>query len=108
MIKPLIFALASLMLGPVACKTVESVSVSQIPGPELRRNRIESGSGRAVVFNIPFGSSFAVEAREKLEAQCPKGRIEGLQTKYTSTNYFVFYMSRVHMSGYCINDTRKG
>ncbi len=93
-----------------ACRTVESVSISQIPPAALRKQKIVSSASNFVFLSIPFGNSFVERAREDLESQCPTGQIEGILAKHQRTTYFaaIAWNQGVIMEGYCLNGNKKG
>lgn len=87
------------------CVTVESISTSQIPPQAARQSRITSSASNLVFLAIPFGNSFVDRARTELEAQCARGRIEGVLAKHQNTNYFLGLIGKqeVVMEGYCLS-----
>ncbi len=97
--------LLSGLLFTGGCKTVESISISQIPPAAARKQKIVSSASDFVFFAIPFGNSFVARAREALEQQCPQGQIEGILAKHQNTNYFLGFAGNqgVIMEGYCLN-----
>jgi uncharacterized lipoprotein YajG len=107
--KSLVCLLMALTLLP-GCVTVNSISTSQIPPAAARKQKVVSSASNLVLFFIPFGNSFVERAREDLERQCPKGAIEGLQTKHQDTNYFIGLVGiqEVVMQGYCLSPRSKG
>ena len=92
------------------CVTVEAVSVSQIPAEKDRHHRIAASARRPVIFSIPFGTSYVEEARGQLMDKCRGGAIEGVVSKFQSTEYFLGFVGtrEVIMSGYCLAAAKKG
>jgi hypothetical protein len=97
----------STMLLQMACQTVESISISQIPDTSRRKGEVRSEASSPIILFIPFGTSFIDEAKADLESRCkPPARIEGVVSKHSSTNYFLglIMSQKVSMSGYCVAD----
>ncbi|WP_141734672.1 hypothetical protein [Oligoflexus tunisiensis] len=109
MMKSLVSLMICLTLLP-GCMTVSSISTSQIPPAAARKQKVVSSASNFVFLLIPFGNSFVERAREDLERQCPRGAIEGMQTKHQDTNYFFGLASKqeVVMHGYCLSPRSKG
>lgn len=102
-----LLALATSLWG---CKTVESVSISQIPTASQRENKVRASANSPIIFLIPFGSSYIDEARASLLDKCERDEIEGLMSKFETTNYFLglFVVQRVELEGYCIRRSKRG
>lgn len=96
-------ALALCLAFFTSCVTVNSVTLNQVPAKESRNRLVKSSAIGVGVLFIPFGSSFPDDAHADLISQCPKGKIEGLLTKYETTSYPFFWIDTVSMQGYCIN-----
>ena len=92
-----------------ACKTVRSISISQIPSEAGRKNKIVASASNPIIFLVPFGSSFPDNARQELLDQCPGGAIEGVISKHQTTEYLsVFFMlDEVIFEGYCNKKSSK-
>ncbi|MCX6132129.1 MAG: hypothetical protein NTX25_24115 [Proteobacteria bacterium] len=100
--------LFSLLL--LACTTVQSISISQIPSASTRNKRITSSASSPIIFAIPFGHSFVERARDDLISQCPNGQIDGVLSKHQSKDYFLslVLVNEVVMEAYCHTSHREG
>jgi hypothetical protein len=85
-----------------ACTSLDSVSVTQIPGDRSRPVHAEVDN--TALFGIHFDNDFVEELTPKLMAQCPHGRLTGILTKHESTSYFVVSTRTVSASAYCVYD----
>ena len=97
-----LFAFSLLSLALPACTSLESVSVTQIPGDRSRPVHAEVDN--TALFGIHFDNDFVDEITPQLLAQCPRGRLTGILTKQESTSYFLVSTRTVTASGYCVYD----
>jgi hypothetical protein len=93
-------------LGLTACTTVESISISQMPEQDERKATVEAHASTPIIFAIPFGTGYIDTARDELLGRCASGAIEGVLTKFQTTNYFLGLVEsqQVSMSGYCVKE----
>ncbi len=90
--------LASIFGG---CVTVQSITVSQIPAKEHRRQQVKAEAQGLVVLSIPFGTSFVEEATKSLEAQCHGKAVTGIISKFEQVSYPFVGIPKVKLEGYC-------
>jgi hypothetical protein len=103
--KPLRFLLFSVPIFAPAlagCTSLESVSVTQIPGDRSRPVHAEVDN--TALFGIHFDNDFVEKLTPDLMAQCPHGRLTGILTKQETTSYFFVSTRTVTASGYCVYD----
>jgi hypothetical protein len=95
---------ALLAAAPAAtgCTSLQSVSVTQIPGDRSRPVHAEVSN--TAFLGIHFDNDFLEELTPQLLAQCPHGRITGLLTKQESSLYVIIATRRVIATGYCVHD----
>jgi hypothetical protein len=102
---PTISRLLPLALAPLlGCTSLQSVSVTQIPGDRSRP--IHAQVSNTALFGIHFDNDFVDELTGDLLRQCPRGRITGLLTKQESSVYVIVQTRRVIASGYCVYDAQ--
>ena len=87
------------------CASLHSVSVTRVP--QDRHAPIQSESSGWGLFGIYFNNDFVNEAVEKLDAQCPNGKISGIMTKYSSKFYFFWTTRTIDATGYCLAGNSK-
>lgn len=97
----------SLQFALSGCMTVASISTGQIPIQAERRHKIRASDSTPIILGIPFGSTFVNQAREDFMAKCRGGAIEGVLTKFQSTNYPFVAVVEVTMEGYCVKGPKK-
>ncbi len=85
-----------------ACTSLQSVSVTQIPGDRSRPLHAEVSN--TALLGIHFDNDFVDELTRDLMRQCPRGRITGLLTKQESSLYVIVQTRRVIATGYCVYD----
>ena len=95
--------LAALTLS--GCASLHSVSVTRVPAN--RTNPIESEAWTWGILGLYASNDFVNEAVEKLDAQCPQGRISGIMTKYSSKFFMLWTTRTVNASGYCLSGNAK-
>ena len=98
---PCFLALLSL---PVlaACTSLQSVSLTQVPGDRSRPLRAEVSN--TALFGIHFDNDFVEPLQAELMRQCPHGKVTGILTKQESSLYVVVQTRRVIATGYCVYD----
>jgi hypothetical protein len=100
----LLLRLPALFAVPLlaACTSLQSVSVTQIPGDRSRPLHAEVSN--TALLGIHFDNDFVDELARDLMRQCPRGRVTGLLTKQESSLYVVVQTRRVIATGYCVYD----
>ena len=100
----LAFAVLSLGLPVLAgCTSLQSVSVTQIPGDRSRPLHAEVTD--TAFLGIHFDNDFLEPLTADLVRQCPHGRVTGILTKQESSLYVVVQTRRVIATGFCVYDT---
>jgi hypothetical protein len=91
-------------LGLAACTTVQSITVNQIPEKRFRRDVVKAHDWSPIILAIPFGSGFVDKASAQLARQCQRGAVEGVLTKFETTDYFLglYAVQSIDMEGYCV------
>lgn len=91
--------LALVMLNLVACVSLNSVSLTQIP--QDRSKQITAQSDSWTLLGIAFNNDFVDEVTLKLRSQCPDGKVQGVLTKHQNTLYFLAMKREVIATAYC-------
>ncbi|TGK36451.1 hypothetical protein EHQ12_10490 [Leptospira gomenensis] len=86
------------------CVFLQSVSITQQPPAGQRNVPIETEVSKFVILAFNFNNDFLNEIPEKLSAQCPKGKISGLMTKYEKVSYVFAHRMVVKAKGYCVQE----
>ena len=87
------------------CASLHSISVTRVP---MNRNTpIEAESSTWGILGLYANNDFVNQAVEKLDSQCPKGRISGIMTKYSSKFFFLWTTRTVNATGYCLSENGK-
>lgn len=101
--KSFVAVVAFLGLPLVAgCTSLQSVSVTQIPGDRSRPVHAEVSN--TAFLGIHFDNDFLEPLTADLLRQCPRGRVTGILTKQESSFYVVVQTRRVIATGYCVYD----
>jgi len=98
--KFLVLILTSIFL--ISCTHLSSVSTSAIP---TNRSKPVSAQGERFMFMLfNFDNKYVDNMVMDMARQCPKGRIEGILTKYEVTTYFPLFAYNLKASaqGYCV------
>jgi hypothetical protein len=66
-----------------------------------RRRPIEVQADQDV-FIASGNTDFADRALARLAAQCPRGRVVGIQARHSTSLGFLAYTNRMKMTGFCI------
>ncbi len=93
----ILFSLFALSL--TGCVGLNTVSMTQVPAD--RDNKITTSSSSWNFIGINFSNAFVDVAIDKLKAQCPTGKIEGIYTKHQTTGYVLVFKREVIVSAYC-------
>jgi hypothetical protein len=64
---------------------------------------IKAEASQHVIFWFVKETNYVNQAREKLIAQCPKGDIQGITTRYSTSLGFFNWDNKIVMQGLCIN-----
>lgn len=90
-------------LGLSGCAHVNSVSTTSIPAD--RSKPVEAETSKFLFMFINFNNDYVNELTEKLAAQCPDGRVEGVLTKLEYVTWFPVFAYSVHVeaTGYCVD-----
>ena len=84
------------------CTSLQSVSLTQIPGDRSRPLRAETSN--TALLGIHFDNDFVEPLTAELMRQCPRGRVTGLLTKQESSFYVIVQTRRIIATGYCVYD----
>lgn len=64
---------------------------------------ITSLGEQSTVMGFVQDTNYVNEAFDRLKRQCSQGRIEGINTRYSTSLGFFSWTNKVHMQGYCIS-----
>ncbi len=98
--KSLLLILSAFFL--MSCTHLSSVSTSAIP---TQRSKPVSAVGERFMFMLfNFDNKYVDNMVMDLARQCPKGRVEGILTKYEVITYFPLFAYNLKASadGYCV------
>ena len=91
-----VFLTALLVLVLSGCGTIQSMSVSNIV-PENKNIVSAEETGTGILYlSIPD-----LIIADKLRKQCPNGEVNGVQTRLTLRNFFIFQFYKLKAEGYC-------
>ena len=62
---------------------------------------VEARSEQNVFMGFVANTTYADEAFSNLQAQCPKGQVTGIQTRYSTSHGFLSWKNVILMKGYC-------
>lgn len=62
---------------------------------------VSASSTQFVVLWFSFDTNYVEMARQSLINKCPNGKIEGIAVRYSTSNYFLSWDNKIHMTGYC-------
>lgn len=98
--KKLSLFLSSVFL--VSCTHLSSVSTTSIPA--VRSKPVSAQGERFMIMLFNFDNKYVDNMVMDMAQQCPKGRIEGILTKYEVTTYFplIAYNLKASAQGYCV------
>lgn len=88
--------LSFLFLGACA----HSVHLYKVDNSTQTGQLIESQSEQFVVMGFTQDTNYVNQAFDKLKAQC-HGRIEGINTRYSTSLGFFSWTNKIRMRGYC-------
>lgn len=63
---------------------------------------IESLSEQKVILGFTKDTLYADQAFDQLKAKCPNGRVEGINTRYSTSLGFFSWTNKIRMRGYCV------
>lgn len=97
-----------LMLGALSTGCTHSVhqltmgGLDDIPrGARLHPIEVEADQD---AFIAAGDTSFADHAVDLLSAKCPRGRIVGIEARYSTSLGFLSYTNRLKITGFCLRD----
>ena len=92
----------SLLLGPLGCSYLTSVSVSNVPAD--RNKKVRVSANRFIFLLMNFDNDDVNTLTEQLAQKCPQGKVKGILTKYESVVYFpiVVHQRRITAEGHCV------
>jgi len=64
---------------------------------------IEALTEQKVILGFTNETSYVNQAYNELKQKCPKGRVEGINTRYSTSLGFFSWTNKIRMRGYCIN-----
>lgn len=67
-----------------------------------RGEMVEAEASQFVIMGFIFQTDYVNEAYDRIQRQCPGGRIQGIETQYTSDHGFMSWTNRIHMQGLCV------
>lgn len=63
---------------------------------------VEANSEQFVVLGFVSDTKYVDQAFDRLKSQCPGGRIEGINTRYSTSLGFFSWTNKILMRGYCL------
>jgi len=62
---------------------------------------VEARGEQEVVMGFATNTTYVDEAFAKLQSECPKGHVTGIQTRYSTSHSFLKWTNVIVMKGYC-------
>ena len=102
-----LFSVLVLFSTLVACRSVQSVSLTQIPSK--RDKEVQATASRWIFLGFNFDNDYVDTIVTELKDQCPKGQIRGILTKDEGIVYFPLFVHKreVHATGYCVQHAKQ-
>lgn len=96
------------LIGVMSCRSVQSVSLTQIP-PQ-RDKPVEAEVSKFIFLGFNFNNDFVDDLVVQLKDSCKGGQVKGILTKDEAINYFlwIFHTRRITARGYCVKDSGNG
>ena len=103
---PVSLALLALSVSLVSgcAESLHDVHVSDFtPGVDLTEAKsVEARTEQHTIMGFVYDTGYVDEARRHLIDQCPRGRLEGITTQYSTDLGFFSWTNRLLMKGYCV------
>lgn len=102
--KKLRLLLASTFLATGCMHSIHQVHVSDFdPFGSFESGKIvKSKSEQFVIMGFVTESNYVDKAYQDLQAQCAKGRIQGITTQYSTSLGFFSWTNKILMQGLCV------
>ncbi len=97
-----------LMLLPVVSACTHSLHVAHYSdfsgtyAPFQRGQWITAETEQFVILGFVQDTSYVDQAMKKLKNQCPGGKIQGIETQYSTAHGFFSWTNRIVMQGLCL------
>ena len=98
-------ATALAVTGTGCTHSIHLVHVSDY-GPYARYTDgkvIKASSEQFVIMGFRGDTKYVEQAMERLVDQCPKGRIQGITTQFSTSHGFFSWHNKILMQGLCLN-----
>lgn len=92
-------ALAFVAVCFTGCASLHSVSMTSFP--ENRSNVVKAQVSKVVFLAFNFNNDFVLDLIPELKAQCPKGQVTGITSKYETRWYLIVHKMLVTTEGFC-------
>lgn len=97
--KHLLFFIGILVLSGCA----HSVHQYSVNSSDSRTGRlVTANSEQFVVLGFVSDTKYVDQAFDRLKSQCPNGRIDGINTRYSTSLGFFSWTNKILMRGYCL------
>lgn len=63
---------------------------------------IEALTEQKVIMGITQETNYVNQAFDQLKSKCPNGRVEGINTRYSTSLGFFSWTNKIRMRGYCV------
>ena len=102
-----VYSIALILTLFSACRSVQSVSLTQIPNQ--RDLPVQAAASRLIFFGFNFDNDYVDSVVTQLKAACPKGTIRGILTKDEVIWYFPPFLHKREVSaqGYCLQSAKQ-
>ena len=77
--------------------------IPQHLGPFESGNVVKSSSEQFVVLGFAAQTDYVDAAYRDLQSKCPKGRIQGITTQYSTSLSFFSWTNKILMQGLCVS-----
>lgn len=106
--RALLWSLALALFSSGCTHSVHQLSLGGLddipPGARLRPVQAEADQS---AFLAAGDTEFADRALALLSAKCPRGRVVGIEARYSTSLGFLSYTNRMRIAGYCLDDERE-
>ena len=95
--------LALLLVVGMLSACAHSLHLYQADNLEGRTGQlIEAQTQQKVILGFTQDTNYANQAYDQLKRQCTNGRVEGINTRYSTSLGFFSWTNKIHMRGYCV------
>ena len=95
-------ALFLVLFAPSCAYSVHQYYAGDFEKAASKGRIITADSEQFVILSITGNTDYVEQAYHRLLDQCPKGRIVGVNTRYSTSMGFLSYTNKIHIQAICI------